>query len=96
MELIGRKKERKELETIYKSGKPELVAIYGRRRARKTFLINQTFLNKLSFRHVALPPSANDKKNKYERTVTRFQIIIITRWFKRKKLQRLGWMLFMN
>lgn len=35
--LIGREKEVKELQALYRSGKSEFVAIYGRRRIGKTF-----------------------------------------------------------
>ena len=84
MELIGRKKERKELETIYKSGKPELVAIYGRRRVGKTFLIDQTFLNKFAFRHVALPPSVNDKKTNMKEQLRAFKLSLLLAGSKEK------------
>jgi len=41
--LIGRAWERRGLEEIRRSNTPELVAIYGRRRVGKTFLINRFF-----------------------------------------------------
>lgn len=85
MELIGRKKERKELETIYKSGKPELVAIYGRRRVGKTFLIDQTFVNKFAFRHVALPPSVNDKNTNMKEQLRAFKLSLLLAGSKEKK-----------
>ncbi len=49
MKIIGRKKEIEELMRLYKSGKPELVAVYGRRRVGKTFLINTLFADKITF-----------------------------------------------
>lgn len=42
MAIIGRKKEIKEFNELYNSGKAELVAVYGRRRVGKTFLIDET------------------------------------------------------
>ena len=39
--LIGRKAELKQLESIIHSSRPEFIAIYGRRRVGKTFLIRQ-------------------------------------------------------
>lgn len=39
--LIGREKEVKELQALYRSGKSEFVAIYGRRRIGKTFLVDE-------------------------------------------------------
>lgn len=51
--IIGREKEQKILEKCYTSKEPEFIAVYGRRRVGKTFLIrnffsdrkNQIFLN---------------------------------------------------
>lgn len=61
--MIGRKKEQKILEKIYSSNKAELVAIYGRRRVGKTYLIDETFKDRITFRHAGLSPSLNDSKN---------------------------------
>ena len=38
--IIGRDKEIKELVELYNSDKSEFVAVYGRRRVGKTFLID--------------------------------------------------------
>jgi len=46
MKLVGRHEEIHTLEQITKSGKPEFLAIYGRRRIGKTYLIRQFFLAK--------------------------------------------------
>ncbi len=47
--IIGREKEQKRLRDLYNSGKAEFVAIYGRRRVGKTYLIRQLFENKIVF-----------------------------------------------
>ncbi len=47
--LIGRISEQKELTTYINSGKAEFVALYGRRRVGKTFLINSFFKQKFAF-----------------------------------------------
>jgi AAA+ ATPase superfamily predicted ATPase len=47
--IIGRTKEQKRLLALYKSGKPEFIAMYGRRRVGKTFLIRQMFENEFIF-----------------------------------------------
>lgn len=49
MKIIGRKNELNLLNTSYKSGKPELIAVYGRRRVGKTFLVRQHFKDKFAF-----------------------------------------------
>lgn len=49
MELIGRSAEICRLNKYNKSGKAEFIAIYGRRRVGKTFLINTFFKNNFIF-----------------------------------------------
>jgi len=49
MEIIGRKRERSILTRCEQSAKPEFVAVYGRRRVGKTFLITEHFHNKFAF-----------------------------------------------
>jgi AAA+ ATPase superfamily predicted ATPase len=39
MKIIGREKEKRLLETILHSKKPEFLVVYGRRRVGKTYLI---------------------------------------------------------
>ena len=47
--IVGRKKEIELLQRIVESGEPEFVAVYGRRRVGKTFLIKEFFNNKFTF-----------------------------------------------
>ena len=58
--MIGRKKEINELKDLYNNQRSELVAIYGRRRVGKTYLINQVFKDKFTFKHTALSPDDFD------------------------------------
>ena len=46
MHILAREREVKILEKLYDSGHPEFLAIYGRRRIGKTFLIRQFFKEK--------------------------------------------------
>ena len=54
--MIGREKEVAELMELYESDEAEFVAIYGRRRVGKTYLIDETFKNMITFRHAGLSP----------------------------------------
>ncbi len=54
--LVGREEEIKKLNELYDSDSAELVALYGRRRVGKTFLIDETFEGRISFRHAGLSP----------------------------------------
>ena len=49
MEIIGRKTEQNQLTDWLNSGKPEFVAVYGRRRIGKTYLIKEYFKQRFSF-----------------------------------------------
>ena len=54
--LIERSKEVLELNTRYESDHSELIAVYGRRRVGKTFLIRETFKGRITFCHTGLSP----------------------------------------
>lgn len=47
--IIGRNREKQQLRDIYESDRSEFLAIYGRRRVGKTFLIRQFFENSIVF-----------------------------------------------
>ena len=49
MNLIGRKNEKLILSEASKSNRPELIAVYGRRRVGKTFLVRNVFQNDICF-----------------------------------------------
>jgi len=67
MTIIGRKKEILELNELFNGGKAEFVAIYGRRRVGKTFLIDEALEGKFTFRHAGLSPIETEKKDLNER-----------------------------
>ncbi len=52
--MIGRKDEIRQLDDAYKSDQSEFVAVYGRRRIGKTYLITEAFGNKFAFHHTGL------------------------------------------
>ena len=54
--MIGRKKETTELNKLYDKNSAEFVAIYGRRRVGKTYLVDETFSGRITFRHAGLAP----------------------------------------
>ncbi len=54
--IIAREKEKKELQELYRSGRPEFVVVQGRRRVGKTFLIREIFADDFAFYHTGLSP----------------------------------------
>lgn len=54
--IIGRKDEQEELKRLYASDESKLVAVYGRRRVGKTYLVRETFEGQFAFYHTGLSP----------------------------------------
>mgnify|MGYP004443046283 CR=1 FL=1 len=61
--IIGRKQEANELLRIYNRKEANLVAVYGRRRVGKTFLVRELFKDKFAFYHTGLSPIEHKGKN---------------------------------
>lgn len=59
--IVGRKEEQKLINQLLKSSNPEFLAIYGRRRVGKTFLIRQTLNNEIVFQMTGIT-HANTKQ----------------------------------
>lgn len=70
--MIGRKKEMQELLDRYESSRAELVAVYGRRRVGKTFLIDETFDNRITFRHAGVSPAGESKNGLLKKQLDQF------------------------
>lgn len=60
--IIGRTREIEELKRHADSGRPEFIAVYGRRRVGKTFLVNEVLRDHISFRHTGLSPYNRKRK----------------------------------
>lgn len=54
--MVGREREVSELWELYNHEKAELAAVYGRRRVGKTYLVDETFKGRITFRHAGLSP----------------------------------------
>ena len=60
--MIGREKESQILENKYISLKSEFIAVYGRRRVGKTYLIGTTFKDRMVFQFTGLANSSTSKQ----------------------------------
>ena len=63
--IIGREEEIKKLNELYDSDSAELVAVYGRRRVGKTYLVDESFEGRICFRHSGLSP-IDESEDKFE------------------------------
>jgi len=63
--LIGRKEEQSRLNEAYDSEYSEFVAVYGRRRVGKTFLIRETFNYSFTFQHSGIAKKNTKQQLKY-------------------------------
>ena len=71
--IVGREAEKRRLMDLYKSRQPEFVAVYGRRRVGKTFLIREMFDKKITFDLVGLA-NASTKEQLINFNITLNQI----------------------
>ena len=60
--LIGRKKEQEQLLSAMREEDSMFVAVYGRRRVGKTYLVRETFANNFTFYHTGLAKSPMKKQ----------------------------------
>lgn len=60
--MVGRYEEIRILNKLYNSDRAELVAVYGRRRVGKTYLIDETFSGRFTFKHAGLSPADKERK----------------------------------
>lgn len=84
--IIGRKKEIRELQDLYDSGKSEFIAIYGRRRVGKTFLVDEALKGRITFRHAGLSPvDENNQKNSMKDQLRHFYYSLQLQGMKKSK-----------
>jgi len=73
MEIIGRERERRILSRCEQSGKPEFVAVYGRRRVGKTYLIAEHFNNKFTFSVTGISnENTKEQLREFRRALTKY------------------------
>jgi len=65
--IIGREQQIAELMQLYNSQKAEFVAIYGRRRVGKTFLVREALKGLITFNHAGLSPVEEENETKQAR-----------------------------
>ena len=90
--IIGRKKEIEELLELFRSDRAEFVAVYGRRRVGKTYLVDETLGRHLTFRHAGLSPiDDNGKQNMFKDQLQHFYHSLLSQGMK-KSHQPTSWL----
>ena len=84
--IIGREQETDELNELYESGRAEFVAVYGRRRVGKTFLVDEALKGKITFRHSGLSPvDEQNHKNSLKEQLKHFYLSLQRHGMKKSK-----------
>ena len=77
---------------LYNSDRAEFVAVYGRRRVGKTFLVDETLGNRITFRHAGLSPiDENGKQNLMKDQLKHFYHSLLSQGMK-KSHQPTSWL----
>ena len=71
--MIGRNHEIQQLKGAYESNQSEFVAVYGRRRIGKTYLITESFNHRFSFHHTGLKEGGTKRQLEHFRLSLRQQ-----------------------
>lgn len=66
--VVGRKQEIAEIERLYQSRHSEFVAVYGRRRVGKTFLVKHVLGSRITFQHTGVSPVDRESESRQFRT----------------------------
>lgn len=78
--------EKRELLDLYKSSGAEFVAVYGRRRVGKTFLVDETLGSHITIRHAGLSPiDDNGKRNMLKDQLKHFYHSLLSQGMKKSK-----------
>lgn len=83
--MIGREREVQELNRLYDSNKAEFVAIYGRRRVGKTYLVDQVFKDRITFRHAGISPVDRENGSGLGRQLEHFYLSLQLQGMKKSK-----------
>lgn len=71
--MVGRKNEIEKFQEAVSKDRAQLIAVYGRRRVGKTFLVNEFCGNKYSFKHTAISP-VDDASGKRKKNLMKIQL----------------------
>lgn len=71
--MIGRKEESKLLKSLLKEEESQFVAVFGRRRIGKTYLVRESYEHNFTFQHTGLSNSSIPSKTQKQAQLDKFQ-----------------------
>ncbi len=80
--MIGRKEESKLLKSLMKEEEPQFVAVFGRRRIGKTYLVRESFEHNFTFQHTGLSNSSIPAKTQKQAQLDKFEESLLEYGFK--------------
>ena len=84
--MVGREEEIREMNERYDSGRPEFIAVYGRRRVGKTYLVDEALKDRITFRHSGLSPvDEQNHKNGLKEQLRHFYLSLQLQGMKKSK-----------
>ncbi len=90
-DIIGRKQQIEELISLFRKKQSQLVAVYGRRRVGKTYLVRELFREHFAFYHTGVSPLELDGTNLLEAQLEAFHSSLI-RYGAESALRPKKWM----
>lgn len=75
--IIGREREKEELMRLFNKKQAQLVALYGRRRVGKTYLVRELFKDRFAFYHTGVSPLELEEANLLEAQLAAFQSSLV-------------------
>lgn len=80
--MIGRKEEKKYLLSLLNEDEPQFIAVYGRRRIGKTYLIRETFEHEFTFQHTGLSNYEVEPSKRLAAQLSKFEESLIEYGYK--------------
>ena len=72
MRMIGRIEEKKQLQSLLKEEESQFVAVFGRRRIGKTYLIRESFDYQFAFQHTGISSNSLKKRERKQAQFEKF------------------------
>ena len=83
--MVGRTEEKKLLQSLLKEDESQFVAVFGRRRVGKTFLIRESFDYKFTFQHTGISTDSIIKSARKKTQLEEFSKSLAEAGFKSNK-----------